>query len=269
MWNQWELDTQVLLKILLSSYCTRRFPLKSITLHLSLMGVESSPWCFLTSPLTSSDLSAPTRVRIHASQSKGNKDLCHNSRGAFIQRHKVRMLLQPCIQCKKGHESPGSSLPLFAGAEYTHEECHIPILENADVTHLMVTQNIEALYLSLHILVSIFSMRSCVLQAGYKRLCVLLWLGLTVIEQVKNVHKTHVKGLHLCVRATLTRCFCSHRSHSHSLTRKTAAGTFVPTPITLQQHQNTSIVVKGIVRSLQCESFPDRCIASSRGRDQH
>lgn len=41
--NQWELDTQELWKILWSRWGIRRFPLKSIILHLSVMGVESNP----------------------------------------------------------------------------------------------------------------------------------------------------------------------------------------------------------------------------------
>lgn len=45
MQNQWELDTQVLWQILLSSCGISRLPLKSVSLHLSLRGVESSSGC--------------------------------------------------------------------------------------------------------------------------------------------------------------------------------------------------------------------------------
>lgn len=56
----------------------------------------------------------------------------------------------------------------FADAKYIHKECHVLIIENADIRHLTIMQNIGELCLSLHILTNIFSVKElCVPQAGY------------------------------------------------------------------------------------------------------
>lgn len=112
MWDQWESDTQVLLKILLSSYCICRFPLKSITLHLSLMGVESNPWCFLTFP----SLLVSTHT-YHSPQETETLVVGLWCRGT------VGTLLGLYTQCEESSESPGP--------ENIPEECHHPVTEHA------------------------------------------------------------------------------------------------------------------------------------------
>lgn len=120
MWNQWELDTQVLLKILLSSYCICRFLLKSITLHLSLMGVESSPYSWLF----------PRFFHLLSTQTQRAPSLTAQRKPRPSPQHLCCCFAQPRWEssrnsCKGAASGPAPPCPFHAGAKSVHKECHI------------------------------------------------------------------------------------------------------------------------------------------------